>query len=117
MKSQASTKFTPPVSTDDDDDRSANSESQPHEENSLQNDASRGNSGGQDTDASESSKEQFVREENQRVRASKFLVYAVLFACAAASAIATWFFVRGEEKNQFEDDVSSWIFCCAVSIT
>lgn len=43
----------------------------------------------------------------QTVQCTKWLVYVVLFVCAAASATATFFFVRSDEKTEFEDEVSS----------
>ena len=106
MKSDLSTKFSPPSSADDeyDENKSQGSESAMNDNSSL-NGSSRGNSGNEEK--SENPREQLVREENKRVRYSKALVYSVLFVCAAASAIATWFFVRGEEKNELEAEVSS----------
>ena len=44
--------------------------------------------------------------EDRAVKCTKRLVYLALFICAAASAIAVWIFVRDEEQQEFEDDVS-----------
>lgn len=101
MTPHDSSKFAPHSTSSVDDDQSIKSDSDQDRES--MNDSSRGNSGDEDT--SQSSKEQYVREETKRVQASKMLVYVVLAACAAGSAVATWFFVRGEEKNEFEDEV------------
>jgi len=114
MKFEQSNKFSPPSSAEDDDDKSNQSESELHEElDSSMNGSSRGFSGTEDK--SESSRENFVREESKRVRYSKALVYFILFVCATASATATWFFVRGEEKNELEDEVSYTSWFCFVS--
>ena len=70
-------------------------------EDSSLNDSSRGVS-----DNDDGKQEILSEKEYKAVRYTKFLVYSMLFACAAASATATWFFVRSEEKREFEDEVS-----------
>lgn len=61
-----------------------------------------------DTSDKSDGKQEILREQEgyQAVRCTKWLVYVILFVCAAVSAAATWFFVRSEEKTEFEDEVS-----------
>jgi hypothetical protein len=49
--------------------------------------------------------------ENQAVRSSKRLVYAVMGVFALGTAMATWFFVRQEERNEFENEVRGLAAC------
>lgn len=45
------------------------------------------------------------QDETTAVARSKRLVYLVLLACAFAAATVTWFFVRTEERHEFENEV------------
>jgi hypothetical protein len=57
------------------------------------------------------------QDETTAVTRSKRLVYLVLLACAFAAATVTWFFVRTEERREFENEVGTTPFFVAHSPT
>jgi p-aminobenzoyl-glutamate transporter AbgT len=57
-------------------------------------------------DQSTSSDETLAKQETKAVIRSKWVVLAVIFVAAVACATATYFFVKKEENQRFESQVS-----------